>query len=293
MDKLSGVRRSFPHIDEGILYMNHAAIAPTRHEVKRAIHEYLEERSSTNIENYFSFEAKIEETLSLIASTIGAQSHQIEFVPNTSYGLNVLVQGLEWEEGDRIIIPGCEFPANVYPFMSLAKKGVQIDFVPHEQGVFTIEAVEDLITERTTLVSVSWVQFLSGYTCDLEKLGKLCKEHGILLCVDAIQGMGALQLDVQKTGIDFLSTGGHKWLMASQGIGFIYASEALLSKLQPVIGWLNGEIDWDNLMAYTIKLHPDARKFRLGTLNCIGIAALHASLGRTLTWGPNGVENGS
>jgi selenocysteine lyase/cysteine desulfurase len=141
------------------------------------------------------------------------------------------------------------------------------------------------------MLAVSWVQFLSGYRVDLAELGAFCKARNILFCVDAIQGVGALQLKVEATGIDFLAAGAHKWLLATQGIGFVYVAPSLLERLRPpMAGWLHGPIDWGHLNDYELHFYEDARRYRLGTLNSIGIAALHAALGVYFDAGPSWCE---
>jgi selenocysteine lyase/cysteine desulfurase len=100
-----------------------------------------------------------------------------------------------------------------------------------------------------------------------------------LFCVDAIQGLGALRLDVNRAGVDFLAAGGHKWLMATQGVGVLYCADELQQRLHPPTGWLHGPIDWDHLDEYELSFHDDARRFRTGTLNAVGIRALDAALG--------------
>jgi len=197
----------------------------------------------------------------------------------------VLAQGLDWQPGDRIAVPACEFPANVYPFMNLRKRGVEVDFVPHMDATFLLEDVAAALTPRTRLLTVSFVQFLSGFRADLSAIGALCKEKDVIFCVDAIQGLGALQLDVEACGVDFLACGGHKWLMATAGTGFIYVTEVLQARLSPMAGWLHGPVDWENFFDYALEFHPDAERFRLGNTNNIGIAALHAALGLHLEAG--------
>ena len=286
---LQKVRAEFPHTEDTI-YMNHAALAPMSRPVVRAIKAYVEERHKSNIENFFDFQPVVNETLEFAGNMLSAPSSQIAFAPNTSYGLNMLALGLGWQQGDRIIVPGCEFPANVYPFMQLKSRGVQVDLVPHLEGVFSVEDVEALITPRTKLLSVSWVQFLSGYRIDLKELGALCKSRKILFCVDAIQGLGALEIDVEACQIDFLASGCHKWLMAMQGIGLVYAAQPLLEQLEPFAGWLHGPVDWERLIDYNLVFHNDARRFRLGTENAMGVAALNASLRMYLEAGPTACE---
>ncbi|HET6569645.1 MAG TPA: aminotransferase class V-fold PLP-dependent enzyme, partial [Rhodothermales bacterium] len=188
-------------------------------------------------------------------------------------------------------LPGCEFPANVYPFLNLRRKGVEIDFIPHRESTLSLEDVERALTPQTRLLSLSWVQFLSGFRTDLKAVGRLCRERGVIFCIDAIQGLGALRIDVQACGIDFLACGAQKWLMATQGIGFLYLSARLQERLAPAAaGWLHGPVDWDNFFDYELAFHPDASRFRLGTLNDVGIAALHAALGVYREAGPEWCE---
>lgn len=214
-----------------------------------------------------------------LGALVGADGARMEYAPNTSYALNVLAQGLDWQPGDRILVPEGEFPANVFPWLGLERRGVAVDRVPAPDGTFSVEAVAERITSRTRLVAVSWVQFLSGFRCDLAALSALCRERGVLLALDAIQGLGALRLDLRETPVDFLACGSHKWLMGLTGIGFFYVSEALQARLTPTLGWLNGPVDWDDLGAASPSLFNDARRFRLGTLNLAGIVALDAALG--------------
>ena len=275
---LKELRTHFPHTKEGV-YFNHAAMSPLSRPVKAALDAYFEERHRTNIENYFDFFPVLDETLARLARLIGARPERVEFAPNTSYGLNVLAQGLDWRPGDRVAVPACEFPANVFPFVNLERRGVAVDLIPHEDGVFTLEAVAAALTPRTRVLSVSSVQFLSGFRADLEALGALCRAHDVIFCVDGIQSLGALRLDVAACGIDFLASGGHKWLMGTTGTGFVYVAERLLERLAPMAGWLHGPVDWERLTEYELTFHPDARRFRLGTMNHAGIAALHAALG--------------
>lgn len=282
---LTDIRSAFPHA-ENLVYMNHAAVAPLGRHVKNALAAFVEERHLTNIENFFDFQPTVEHTKALAASIMGTQASQIAYAPNTSYGLNYLVLGLDWQEGDRILVPACEFPANVFPFMHLQSKGVTVDFIPDKEGTFTLEDIERMIRPETRLLSISWVQFLSGFRADLESVGRLCRAHDLLFCVDAIQGLGALQIDVEACHIDFLASGCHKWVMATQGIGLVYVAQPLLDQLYPFAGWLHGPIDWDNLTEYRLTYHEDGRRFRLGTQNAMGIAALGAALGFYRQAGP-------
>ena len=282
------VRSFFPHL-EHTTYLNHAAVGPLSTRVREAVSDHLDERHGAApdapIENFDSFQPVVKRAKTRVAETLSCESEQVEFVPNTSAGLNLLTRGLDWRAGDRIAVPDGSFPTNVYPYQNLASEGVSVDFVPTEEGKFTVDALEETLRPETRLLSVSWVHFLSGCRADLEAIGALCDARDVLFCVDAIQGLGALQVDVHAAKVDFLAAGGHKWLMAPQGVGVIYCHEDLMEALRPPAGWLHGPIDWEHLDRYDLTFHDDARRFRTGTLNAVGIVALDAALGLYLEAG--------
>lgn len=282
---VESIRTLFPHT-ERFNYVNHASTGPLSRRVVDALNRYIEERHLTKVENYFDFQPIIEETKTKIARLLHTFPERVEFMPNTSSALGVLASGIRWSPGDRIAIPACEFPANVYPFMNLRKQGVEVDFIRHRDGTYDLEDILRALTPRTRLLSLSWVQFLSGFKTDLTAVGSLCRDRGIIFCVDAIQGLGALEINVEASGVDFLASGGQKWLMATQGIGILYESEKLQEQIDPPAGWLHGPVDWDNFFEYELAFHPDARRFRVGTLNNLGITSLHAALGLYLEAGP-------
>lgn len=289
----SEARSQFPHTAHHT-YLNHAAVSPISRPVRNATVEHISARHGSRedapIANFERFQPILTRAKERVAEVLGSDSTRVEFVANTSSALNVLCQGLDWEDGDRVAIPDGAFPTNVYPFMNLESEGVKVDFVPTDEGAFTIEDVARTLQPDTRLLSVSWVHYLSGFQVDLDALGALCAQHDVLFCVDAIQGVGALQIDVEKAGVDFLAAGGHKWLMATQGTGVLYCDKDLQSRLRPPSGWLHGPVDWENLDDYELTFHDDARRFRTGTLNAIGIRALDAALGLYLEVGPEACE---
>jgi selenocysteine lyase/cysteine desulfurase len=291
---LETLRSHFPHLDHQI-YLNHAAVSPISTRVRDAIDAFLAERHGAErgapIANFEAVRPVLRRAKERAATVLGAGADQVDFVPNTSAGLNLLTRGLDWREGDRVAVPDGSFPTNVYPFQNLAAEGVSVDFIPTEEGRYSLPAVEDTLRPETRVLSVSWVHFLSGGRADLEAIGALCDAEDVLFCVDAIQGLGALQLDVEAARIDFLAAGGHKWLMATQGAGLVYCRDALRERLRPPSGWLHGPVDWDHLGEYDLTFHDDARQFRTGTLNFVGIVALDAALGLYLEAGPARCEH--
>ena len=271
-------RSYFPYLKNGIIYFNHASTAPISTVVKNRIDEFVRERSEEAVDNYWAFKAVADETKELIGEMINCSADRIAFLDNTTNGIIWLSQGIDWKAGDRIILNDVEFPANVYPFLQLKEKRVEIDFIKSTNGIVTAEEVIESIKPQTKLISISFVQFLSGYRIDLEKIGKVCKEKEIIFSVDAIQGLGAIRLDVEKFHIDFLANGTQKWLLGLQGLAFIYVRKELQDKMKSApIGWLAVKDAW-NLLDFDLTTKETAERFQPGTLNNLGIYAFNSSM---------------
>ncbi|MCW8823076.1 MAG: aminotransferase class V-fold PLP-dependent enzyme, partial [Ignavibacteriaceae bacterium] len=263
-------RSYFPYLKKGIIYFNHASTGPITTKVKERIEAFLTERSEEKIDDYYAFKDVADETKTMIGEMINCEGDRIAFLDNTTNGIIWLAQGINWKSGDRIILNDVEFPANVYPFLQLKEKGVEVDFIKSKNGIVTAEEVIDAIKPDTKLISISFVQFLSGYRVDLEKIGKACKEHGIIFSVDAIQGLGAVRLDIEKCNIDFLASGTQKWLLGLQGLAFIYVRKELQDKMKTApIGWLAVNDAWD-LLNFDLTTKETAERFQPGTLNNLG-----------------------
>ena len=287
--EISEVRKLFPYLQEGIIYFNHASTGPLSNLVTERLNKLLIEKSRDKIDDYSSFLEVVDETKELLSVLINANPDRLAFVDNTSNGLNIIAQSIEWKKGDRILLNDIEFPANVYPFLNLKKFGVEVDFVKSEKGIVTADDIINSVKNGTKMISVSFVQFLSGYKIDLEKVGNYCRSNNIVFCVDGIQGIGATNIDVQKSKIDFLSSGTQKWLMGLQGLAFIYITEELQRKIHPAnLGWLSVNNAW-NLLDYKLDLKASANVFQGGTLNSFGIYALNSSLRLFQEFGFNNV----
>jgi selenocysteine lyase/cysteine desulfurase len=271
-------RSYFPYLKKRIIYFNHASTGPITTRVKERIESFLKERSEEKIDDYYAFKDVADETKEMVGEMISCSGERIAFLDNTTNGIIWLAQGVDWKPGDRIILNDVEFPANVYPFLQLKEKGVEIDFIKSTNGIVTAEEVIEAIQPRTKLISISFVQFLSGYRIDLEKIGKVCKEKGIIFSVDAIQGLGAVRLDIEKFNIDFLASGTQKWLLGLQGLAFLYVRKELQDKLKSApIGWLAVKDAW-NLLDFDLTTKETAERFQPGTLNNIGIYAFNSSM---------------
>lgn len=286
----SEIRKHFTYLENGIIYFNHASTGPIPDFTVEAVKNYLAERSSKSIDNYEKILKTISETKELIAKLINSSPDRIAFLDNVSNSMNLIAQGLNWEKDDEIILFDIEFPANVYPFLNLQKKGVKIKIIPSKNGRIEFEDIEKAITTKTKLLSISHVQFLTGYRADLENIGNLCKQNGIIFSVDAIQSVGVVNVDVQKMKIDFLSSGIQKWLLGLEGTTFIHISKELQERIEPkYVGWLSVKNPW-NILDYNLELAETAQRFENGTINFAGIYSLNSNLKFFSSLGINEIE---
>jgi cysteine desulfurase/selenocysteine lyase len=290
-DRLQQIRQLFPHTSKGFIYLNHAAVSPLSSRVLESTLNHLQERSSGKIETWLDDLSQIDETKRCVQRLLNAESHdRIALVGNTSDALNIIAAGLDWKPGDRILLNDLEFPANVYPYYHLKNLGVEIDIIHCPDGRVTPEAIYDALRPRTRLLALSAVQFLSGYRADLTVLGEICRSRGILFIVDGIQAAGAMRLDVQEMRIDALAAGAPKWQMGPQGIGFLYLTEELQTRIhQKYLGWLAVETPW-NFFDYDQPLAESARRFEGGTINIPGMWGYFAALTMLLEFGIEVIE---
>jgi selenocysteine lyase/cysteine desulfurase len=176
------------------------------------------------------------------ARLINADEDEIALVESTSHGLSIAAQSIPLSPGDRVLISDLEFLEVAVPWIQLATQGIGIDVVRNQGGEVRVENIAERLSPNTRVVCMSTVQWSNGFRCDLEKLSSLCADKGVWLVVDAIQQLGAIPLDVQKTPVDFLACGGHKWLNSPFGTGFLYIRrEALRKLLPPLTGYMNVE----------------------------------------------------
>lgn len=291
-DEIESIRSNFPHAKNGHIYLNHAAIGPLSEKVSRSIQDYIEKRHTGPIE---IMEESIEitaRTRNFISGYINSSSpDQVTFTGNTSEGISAVTEGLDWKPGDQVILNTMEFPSNVQPFRMLESKGVEIVYVEVKNGSLKVSDIEECITSKTRVISVSAIQYLSGFKADLVTIGKLCRDHDIFFVVDGIQALGGFQIDVRESNIDALATGGHKWLMSPMGIGFLYLSDRICQHLRPFkTGWLSVKEPWD-LHNYDQQWLPVSQHLETGSPNMLGITGLGASIEYLTEIGPSRVSD--
>ncbi|MBU0756250.1 MAG: aminotransferase class V-fold PLP-dependent enzyme, partial [Planctomycetes bacterium] len=248
--------------------------SPTSQAMIRYIRDFEENGGA----NYVHWEKVRQETRSLAGRLIQCTPEEIALTANTSEGANIVAQGLGFEAGDNVVIPEEDFPANVYPWLNLERKGVQIRFAPIQDGRWPIELLLNLVDERTRLVAVSSVAYFNGFRLDLEALGTALYEKGIPFYVDAIQSLGVFPMDVGKCHISFLSADGHKWLLGPEGAALFYCAKEWMPHLKPAyLSWLSVQEPF-RFGQKTVELAESARRFESGTPNFTGIVGLNASL---------------
>jgi selenocysteine lyase/cysteine desulfurase len=284
MKDLSQYRSEFP-ITKNFCFLNNAAIAAPPLRVAKAVSDLMHQFANEGFVRYPEWMKTVDRTRSLFARLINADPSEVCFTANTSEALSIVAGGISWRRGDKIIVPVPDFPSNVYPWVNLERAGVEICFVQKNEGRFGLPDITAVLRPGTRLIAVSSTDFATGFRCDLEELGYFCRQNGILLCVDAIQSLGAIPLDVKSCGVHFLACGGHKWLLSTMGIGALYISKEANDLLHPVrVGWRSVENE-ENFYNLELKLKTDARRFEAGTLNLAGITALGTSLDMLLEIG--------
>lgn len=268
----------FP-ILENMVFLNHAAVSPLPTRAARALLAYTEEACQMGAAAWPRWSARQKQTRQRAAALLGADPDEIAFIHSTTYGLILLAQSLPWRPGDNVLVGEHEFPANVYPWKNLAPRGVALRTVPERSDRrFTVDDFAARIDARTRLIAVSLVQYSTGFRMPVEALAALCQQRGILLCVDGIQGAGAMPVDVRALGCDFLSADGHKWLLGPEGAGVLYIKKDRLGLLGDALtGWANRARPWDYGDTDQPLVHA-ARRFEDGAANMPGLLALGASL---------------
>ena len=259
-------------------YLNHAAVGVLPQPTREALHAFVDAHATGGVMGVYRYEMRMDEYRDRIARFIGAKPGTIAVLRNTGDGANAIAAGFPWQPGDQVILPDNEFPANAQPWLPLRKRGVDLHLIESKRERLTPDVLRRHITSRTKAVTVSWVSFEDGYRHDLGALAEIAHEHGAIFAVDAIQGLGAFPLDVQALGIDALYCGGAKWMLALQGVSFLYVAPHLMDRLELAApGWRSVADMW-SFLDYDQPLVPSASRFEGGTPNFIGALSLAHSI---------------
>jgi len=282
-------RLEFP-ITERCTHLNHAGVSPVSRRVAAAVSAFVEQATVVDHAIQQGWEQRTETVRANFARLVGAQSTEIAFVKNTSEGLSLMAAGLTWAAGDNVIVVDGEYPSNVYPWFGLRRWGVDSRMVRPVRGCVRADDVAHLADARTRVVSVSFVDWSTGGRTDLRAIGEFCRRHDILFCVDGIQGVGALRMDVERDYIDCLSVGGHKWLLAPEGCGGLFVSRRIADRVQSILHGWKSVTDADTYLPYHFTPRPDAAKFEPGSPSHLSTHALGAAIDLLLELGSEHVE---
>jgi selenocysteine lyase/cysteine desulfurase len=282
-------RDEFPSTSRAT-HFNHAGVSPISKRVAAAVRAFAEEALVLDAAVQRRWEARTAEIRASFARLIGAAADEIAFVKNTSEGLSLIAAGVDWRAGDSVIAVEGEYPANVYPWWGLRRWGVQTRMVAPRNKLIRVDDIAAMADDRTRVVAVSFVDWSSGARNDLAAIGAWCRERGVLFCVDGIQGVGAVRVDVERAGIDCMAAGGHKWLLAPEGCGCLYVSRRVVDRLQSVLlGWKSVS-NADIYFPYHFEPRPDAGKFEPGSPSTLSAVGLGAALDLLLEIGPEAIE---
>ena len=282
-------RNEFP-VKDGLIYLNHAGVCPLPRTTAGAVGAMADEYRDRGSWDYPHILETVRRGRERLANLIDAKPHEVAYVKNTTSGLMLAAESIPWREGDSVVVAGIEFPANVYPWLNMRRRGVEVRIVEARDRLLHVDDYRAACDASTRAIAVSWVQYSTGQRMDVAALAGIAREVGAYLVVDAIQGLGALQANVGEMGADVLSADGHKWLLSVEGCGPMFVSDRIIGDLESFWrGWYSVDDPLD-FAAHDRPARNDALRFEEGSANTIGAAALDASAGMLLQVGPAEVE---
>lgn len=240
------IRKAFP-VTEKYTYLNSAAVGTVPSVSVEAVYSQLKDVSENGTVNFNDWIATKNRARDLVAQMLNVKAEQIAFLRNTSDGFASVAAGMDWRTGDNIVSFEKEFPANFYPWRRIRDEfGVELRLCPERDGRIDLDEFVSLIDSNTKLVSISAVQFASGFRADLMRIGEAARKVDALFAVDIIQGFGAMPLDLSAQMVDIASGASHKWLVAPEGCGILYLSDKARERVKPtLVGWISVENPWD------------------------------------------------
>ena len=260
-------------------YLDHAAVSPICQPAQTAIKNWAIEAVEQGGNAWPGWAVRTAQVRQQAADLIGAHTDEIAIVPNTTAGINYVAEGYPWQHGDNLVTLANEFPSNLYPWMNLSDRGIETRRVPvNTNGEIDLNRIAEACDNRTRILSISWVGYATGWRNDLDQISRLARDQGVLLFVDAIQGLGVFPLHVHQSGIDMLAADGHKWLLGPEGAGIFYVRKELLPLLKPRnVGW-NSVSHAHDFSHIDLDVRDSAARYEGGSWNMAGITALGASI---------------
>ena len=268
-------REAFPACRSQI-FVAHAGVTVLPRVVADAVIDYTR-ACCEHHQEFGEVLARVNQARQVSATFIGAHPDEIALLGPTSLGLSLFANGLPWREGDELLCYADDYPANVYPWMDLARRGVVIRYLhPEQPGEITPGLVEAALTERTRLVALASCSFLSGYRIDVDAIGRLLRQRGVLFSLDAIQSIGATPLRVDY--VDFLSADAHKWMLGPMAIGIVFVRREHFELLRPTLLGAWNILSPNFITQPQIAFQSTAQRYEPGVLNVAGIYGMRAAL---------------
>jgi cysteine desulfurase/selenocysteine lyase len=259
-------------------YLDHATLAPLPRVAVDAMAASIESHARKGSLAFHDLHANAERVRAQFAELIGADAGEVAMTSSTAAGINIIAKGLRWPEGDSVVVPSIEFPANMYPWLHLERRGVRVRRVAPVDGRIAVDRLMAACDDTTRVIAVSLVQFSSGFRLDVQSLGETCRARGILLIVDGMQAVGSLAIDVHKLPIDAMALQSYKWLLGPHGVGWLYVRKELLDRIEPLAVGSRSVTPRASYLDHRFELAESATRFETGVLNLHGIAGAGASL---------------
>ncbi len=289
MQPWSALRKQMS-ITEKWAYFDHAAVSPLPTPTRDTLVAWAQQAADDGDTVWPQWEAQVEQLRALAAGLLNAKPEEIALIRNTGEGLNFVAEGYPWQPGDNVVILADEFPANQYPWLNLADRGVQTRRIATDDGRVDLDRLAAACDDRTRVLSISWVGYASGWRNDLDRLVDIAHSAGAMLVVDGIQGLGVLPIDVQQTKIDFLAADGHKWMLGPEGAGVCFIRQEHLQRLRPVgVGW-NSVVHAHDFGHLELVFRPTAARYEGGSRNMAGLLGLKSSMELLTQIGPEAIS---
>jgi cysteine desulfurase/selenocysteine lyase len=258
------------------IFLAHAAVTALPRAVADAVVDYTQQ-SSENPQEFGEVLEDVERTRSVAANFIGSEPEEIALLGPTSLGLSLFANGWPWQQGDEVLCYADDYPANVYPWIELRRRGVSVRYLePERKGEITPDLIERSLSTKTRMVALASCSFLTGFKIDVDEIGRRLHSRDVLFSLDAIQTLGAAPLSVEH--VDFLSADAHKWLLGPLAIGIVYVKRKHFDRLRPTLLGAWNVISPNFIARDTIEFPNTARRYEPGVLNVAGIYGMKAGM---------------
>ncbi len=268
-------REEFP-VAQKRIFLGHAAVTILPRCAADAMKSYTDQ-CCLDHQEFGDVLPRIQRARHSCADIIGARAGEIALLGPTSLGLSLFANGIDWDEGDEILCYQGDYPANVYPWMEAERRGARLRFLePEEPGAITPELVEAALAPRTRLVALASCHFLTGFRIDVDAMGKLLRDRGVLFSLDAIQTIGAFETRVDH--VDFLSADSHKWMLGPAAAGIVFVREEHFELVRPTLLGAWNVKSPNFIVQDKIDFHRGAIRYEPGVLNLVGIFGMQAAV---------------